>query len=96
MAQVGLTLGARHIPATARHVGYGVSYSRRLGDAAKIEHDSDVVAASGIVWSMVTAALPGEVIQPIISILDRENIPHLATRWVEPGEVSLHILGYSI
>lgn len=60
MAQVGLTLGACHIPATACHVGYGASYGCKLDDAAKVEHDADVVAASGIVWSMVTAALPGE------------------------------------
>lgn len=93
MAQVGLTLGARNIPAAARYVGYGVSYNCKLSDESKVEHDEDVCAASGIVWSMMGAALPVEVIQPITAILRAADIPHLGTRWVKPGELLLYTAG---
>lgn len=87
MAQVGLMMGARHIPAAARHVGYGVSYSsRKLANESKVEHDGDVIAASAIVWNMIVAALPGEVVQPLVRTLEQQDIPHLATRWVKPGK----------
>ncbi|KAH7870033.1 uncharacterized protein C8R40DRAFT_1017286, partial [Lentinula edodes] len=86
MAQVGLTMGARHIPASMRKVGYGTSYYRKLSDESKQLHDEDAIAASGIFWSMALSTMPAEVTAPMVEILSNCNIPHMATQYVAPGK----------
>ncbi|KAJ3980269.1 hypothetical protein F5890DRAFT_1468398 [Lentinula detonsa] len=80
MSQVGVTLGARHIPASQRQLGYGVSYYHKLSDEVKATHNEDVVAASGIFWSMAISTMPTEVTAPMIKNLSECGIPHMATR----------------
>ncbi|KAJ3747075.1 hypothetical protein DFH05DRAFT_1391946 [Lentinula detonsa] len=86
MAQVALTLGARHIPASDCEVGWGVSYYKKLSNEVKISHDEDVIAASGIFWSMIMSTMPAEVTQPMVEILSDQKVPHMATRWIAPGK----------
>ncbi|KAJ3872231.1 hypothetical protein F5879DRAFT_813539 [Lentinula edodes] len=86
MAQAGLTMGARHIPATARVVGWGTSFYRKLSDESKTQHEQDTISASGILWSMILAMMPTEVTRPVIRVLNDFNIPHLAGRYVRPGK----------
>ncbi|KAJ3862971.1 hypothetical protein EV359DRAFT_44058 [Lentinula novae-zelandiae] len=86
MAQVGLTMGARHIPATARVVGWGTSFYRKLSDESKTQHEQDTISASGILWSMILAMMPTEVTRPVIRVLNDFNVPHLASRYVRPGK----------
>ncbi|KAJ3774033.1 hypothetical protein FB446DRAFT_640528 [Lentinula raphanica] len=85
MAQLGLTVGARHIPSSKRQVAWGVSYSKKLSDDAKIAHDEDAIGACGIIWSIILFMLPTEVTDPVIEVLHDRKIPHMATRYVAPG-----------
>ncbi|KAJ3781097.1 hypothetical protein GGU10DRAFT_251544, partial [Lentinula aff. detonsa] len=86
MSQAGVTLGARHIPASQRQLGYGVSYYHKLSDEDKATHDEDAIAASGIFWSMVVLTMPTEVTTPMIKNLKECGILHMATRYVAPGK----------
>ncbi|KAJ3991962.1 hypothetical protein F5050DRAFT_1580479, partial [Lentinula boryana] len=93
MAQVALTLGARHIPASDREVGWGVSYYKKLSDEIKISHDEDVIAASGIFWSMIMSTMPAEVTRPMVEILSDQKVPHMATRVDCTWYDSLFVIG---
>lgn len=85
MAQVGLTLGARHIPKTARRVGWGQSYSKNLSNETKTAHDQDTIAAAGLLWSIILTTMPVEVTKPVIQTLSDNNVPHMASRYISPG-----------
>ncbi|KAF5367254.1 hypothetical protein D9757_011697 [Collybiopsis confluens] len=79
MTQVGLSMGSRHKrrgPASAKQYGW----------AKKTAHDEDVIAASGIMWSLTTMMMPAEVTEPVVKTLSELDIPRLATRYVQPGK----------
>ncbi|KAF9066237.1 hypothetical protein BDP27DRAFT_1227810 [Rhodocollybia butyracea] len=86
MAQAGLTMGARHIPKTARRVGWGKSYSKKLSDESKTVHDGDTIAAAGLLWSIILTTMPTEVTKPVIRTLSDNKVPHMASQYVLPGK----------
>ncbi|KIK63239.1 hypothetical protein GYMLUDRAFT_163704, partial [Collybiopsis luxurians FD-317 M1] len=86
MAQFSLTQGAQHIPAHAKQLSYGVSYIKNLTDGIKIEHDEDVIGISAILWNLILSTMPMEITQPIIEELANTSVPHMASKWVQPGK----------
>lgn len=81
MTQVGINTGPRH----ARQLGYGKSYQAKLSEDECRIHDEDVNGASGIFWSLILSTMPVEVTESAVQDLRENNIPHLATRFIEPG-----------
>lgn len=90
MSQIGLNLGARH----ARVLGFAKSYTARLDSTAMEQHDKDAIGAASISWSLLQAAMPNEVIDPVNLKLSEADLPRLATRNIGPGTVkfSLNII----
>jgi len=50
-------MGPRH----ARVLGWAKSYTKKLDDEVKVEHDLDAVGALSIMWSLVQSIMPQEV-----------------------------------
>lgn len=81
MTQIGVNTGPRH----ARQLGYAKSYQKKLTEDQCTAHDEDVNGAAGIFWSLILSTMPTEVTTPIVKDLQENKIPHLATRFLEPG-----------
>lgn len=96
MAQAGLTMGARHIPKTARQVGWGKSYQKNLSDSEKTDHDTDTIAAAAILWSIIRSTMPTEVTDPVVQLLSDHSVPHMASRYVEPGILFLPVISCAL
>ncbi|KAL0057975.1 hypothetical protein AAF712_015369 [Marasmius tenuissimus] len=98
MTQIGLTNGARdkRTPSTGSCTSWGVSYKRKYPEEDCIAHDEDVVAVSSIFWSLILSMMPREVTAPVKEQLESHSMPHLASRYVEPGRgFSLDLNGKS-
>ncbi|KAH9835213.1 uncharacterized protein C8Q71DRAFT_870583 [Rhodofomes roseus] len=54
MVQVGLNGGPRH----ARVLGWAKSYTKVLSRDSREQHDTDIIGATGIVWSLIQSAAP--------------------------------------
>lgn len=83
MVQLGMNLGPRH----ARVLGWAKSYTRKLDDGAKADHDADAVGVVSLVWGLIEKLMPQEVLDAVQSHLDGLGLPRLATRNLEEGRV---------
>lgn len=83
MVQSGWNTG----PRSARVFGLAISYTRKLSDADKRIHDTDVVGLAGIMWSMMSTIMPAELISDTEKILAETCLPRFATRHVSEGEL---------
>lgn len=81
MVQSGYNAGPRN----ARVFGLAVSYSRKLSDADKRLHDTDVVGLSGIMWSVISALMPSDLVRESEQALSKHALPRFATRYVDKG-----------
>ncbi|THH16094.1 hypothetical protein EUX98_g9358 [Antrodiella citrinella] len=81
MAQVGLNTGARH----ARVIGFAKSYTKSLDGDTRVAHDSDIIGALGISYSLLCAKVPQSITQHVENKLAEQGMPRLATRDVDPG-----------
>ena len=85
MTQFGINQGNR----SACRVGYAQSYKAKLSlsDEECMAHDKDVIGAAGIFWSLILFSFPIEVTAPVVQELQKQEIPHLASRYIKPGSV---------
>jgi len=74
-------MGPRH----ARVLGWAKSYTKKLDDEVKVEHDLDAVGALSIMWNLVQSVMPQEVQTCVDSRLAEVGLPRLATRNVDEG-----------
>lgn len=82
MAQFGINAGSR----SARRIGFAKSYrTSLLSDTERMMHDEDINGAAGIFWSLILSSMPTEVTTPVIQKLQDNDIPHIASQFVEPG-----------
>ncbi|KAH9828646.1 uncharacterized protein C8Q71DRAFT_893685 [Rhodofomes roseus] len=81
MVQVGLNGGPRH----ARVLGWAKSYTKVLSQDNRQQHDTDIVGATGIVWSLIKSAAPREIMEHVEQCLQNEGMPDMATRDVAEG-----------
>lgn len=83
MAQLGYNSGPRH----AQVFGLAKSYTKNLSKDIKVKHDNDAMSVCALLWALVKAHLPTEVVRDIRA--GQDAIPGLpasmATRNVEPG-----------
>ncbi|KAE9385512.1 hypothetical protein BT96DRAFT_840611 [Gymnopus androsaceus JB14] len=82
MAQFGINGGPRN----ARQLGWAKSYKTTLSNVQFTAHDTDVIGAAGIFWSLILSSMPTEVTEHVIKKLQQNEIPHIASRFVEPGQ----------
>ncbi|KAF8204135.1 hypothetical protein BJ912DRAFT_841678 [Pholiota molesta] len=76
MAQVGLNTAARHVCV----LGQAKSYTKDLDQGTRINHDTDVIGAVSITWSLIRSVMPVEVLGEVDRALERDGMPRLATR----------------
>jgi hypothetical protein len=76
MAQFGLNAGARHVCA----LGQAKSYTKDLDQGTRINHDTDVIGAVSITWSLIRSVMPIEVLGEVDRALELDGMPRLATR----------------
>lgn len=84
MTQLGYNAGPRH----ARVWGLAKSFTKKLPLDTQVQRDRDCVALVSMVWSMIQANMPSEVVDPMEDALDAVEMPRLATRSVEDGKDS--------
>lgn len=82
MSQVGWNAGPRH----ASVWGLAKSYTKKLDDVTKIEHDKDAISLLTLCWSLSKVYLPAEAILPIETALAKSGMPRIATQNVPEGE----------
>ncbi|KAF9061365.1 hypothetical protein BDP27DRAFT_1235445, partial [Rhodocollybia butyracea] len=82
MTQVGINTGPCH----CRQLGLAKSYQAKLSEEECTAHDEDINGAAGIFWSLILSMMPTEITGPAVRELHENKIPHLATRFVEPGK----------
>ena len=87
MVQIGWNAGPHH----ARVFGLAKSFTKNLD---LIDCDEDAVAALFIFWALVQAYMPSEVVSHVEECLEKEGLPHLATRNVDQGCTPAFILLY--
>jgi hypothetical protein len=68
------------------------SYTKKLDDKIKIDHDLDTVGALSIMWSLVQSVMPVDLMEHVDSCLAKDGLPRLATRNVKEGFFLLFIL----
>ena len=82
MVQAGYNTGPRHAFVFQK----AKSYVKRLTDEEKKVHDTDVTGLAGIMWSIICALMPKELIDDIEGILAEEGLPSFATRFISEGK----------
>lgn len=81
MVQIGWNAGPKH----ARVWGLAKSYTKKLDEDTKVDHDKDAVALISLVWNIAKAALPEEVTGHIERSLEDHGLPRIATPGVAEG-----------
>jgi hypothetical protein len=81
MVQAGFNAGPRH----ARAFGLTKSYTKKLDDATKADHDEEVIAAMSLCWVLSKAWMPTDVISKIDGALAASGMPRVATRNIPEG-----------
>jgi hypothetical protein len=84
MVQIGWNAGPHH----AKVFGLAKSFTKKLDKDTLIDRDEDAVAALSIFWALVRALMPSEVVEHVEECLEKEGLPHLATRNVDEGCLS--------
>ena len=76
--------------------GFGLakSFTKNLDKDTLIDHDEDAVAALFIFWALVQVYMPSKVVSHVEECLEKEGLPHLATRNVDQGCTPAFILLY--
>ena len=84
MAQIGLNMGARD----ARKFGYGTSFNHAsLTNTDKTQQDGELIGALSIVWALLWAYMPGDMMNRVREKLNGEYpYPPMTTKYVPPGE----------
>jgi hypothetical protein len=70
--------------------GLAKSFTKKLDKDTLIDRDEDAVAALSIFWALVRSLMPLEVVEHVEECLEKEGLPHLATRNVDEGCVLVH------
>ena len=81
MVQSGYNTGPQHV----KVFGRAKSYSRKLSDADKETHDTDVLGLASLMWCIVSALMPAELVEQTVADLTDRELPRFATRHVEDG-----------
>jgi hypothetical protein len=81
MVQLGWNAGPRH----ARVFGLAKSYTKKLSEDMKADHDNDAIALLTLCWSLAKAYLPEEVTRNIEDCMKDSGLPTIATRNVKEG-----------
>lgn len=85
MAQLGLTLGARHTARQARvqrpRPHPGVSFLKRKGLTDEVKHDADLAAVGllSIMWAIIKVHAPSEVIKTVTDAMAASGLPREMT-----------------
>ncbi|KAI0073288.1 hypothetical protein K474DRAFT_1603604 [Panus rudis PR-1116 ss-1] len=87
MIQVGLSGGPRH----AQVYSWAKSYTKKLRLETMILHDRDCIGASGIVWQLIKAAVPCDIMDHVEYCLEQEGFPRMATHNVAEVGFSFYI-----
>lgn len=72
--QIGINAGPRH----ATVFGYAKSYTKKLDADTMIEHDSDIIGITSILWAIIQTAAPSEVVASVKKALHKISIPSIA------------------
>jgi hypothetical protein len=80
MVQIGLNMGPRH----AQILGWAKSFTCKLTAEEMFYDDSDLLGAMSLLWALVKAYLPQEIIKPVQDRLD-EGFPTMATQNIPEG-----------
>jgi len=81
MTQIGWNAGPHH----ACVFGLAKSFAKKLDKGIQINRDEDAVAALSIFWALICTHMPVEVVSHVEECLEKEGLPHLATRNVKEG-----------
>ncbi|KAH8108639.1 hypothetical protein DFH11DRAFT_1516595, partial [Phellopilus nigrolimitatus] len=76
MTQVGLNMGPRH----ARVLGWAKSYTKDLDFSTMVEHDTEIIGAVSLIWSILKSVMPADVTDHVEKKLDAEGLPRIATQ----------------
>ena len=81
MSQFGMNCGSR----SARSIGYAKSYKTHLPLKPEdyVAHDTDIIGAAGIFWSLILSSMPTEVTSLVTEKLEENAMPHLASQHVK-------------
>lgn len=82
MAQIGLNEGPRH----ARILGWAKSFVKKLDKDEMVRQDNDLIGAMSLLWALVRAFMPADVVKPVQEVLDT-GYPPLQTRNVPGGKL---------
>ncbi|KAJ7675264.1 hypothetical protein B0H17DRAFT_946085 [Mycena rosella] len=81
MVQFGWNAGPRH----ARVFGLAKSFTKDFDDKTKTNRDTNIIAATTVVWGVAKAQLPTEITDAIDRELLNTGMPRIASRNVAEG-----------
>ncbi|EIN10149.1 hypothetical protein PUNSTDRAFT_65390, partial [Punctularia strigosozonata HHB-11173 SS5] len=89
MAQIGLCMGARH----AKVLGNAVSFKSNIRKHKELcdANDEDIIGAMAVIWGLVCANMPSEVLKDIQESMEEAQMPRLSTLRISEGGTGYHI-----
>lgn len=91
MAQFGLNAGAqvpKSVPGqrSACVLGYAVSYTKQLDEQTCTVHDQDIIAMTGLIWSIIRAIVLSDVTAHVQQCLANIKMPEMGMQYVKSGK----------
>ena len=86
MVQFGWNSGPRH----ARVFGLAKSFTKDLDDKTMVDHDTDIIAATTVVWGIAKAWLPTDITGTIDTQLAASQMPRIASL-MSPKVLNCHL-----